>query len=159
MAIINRDLSTSEQRTTFEFYSNGAIATGVTGIVCIVPYPCSVDGLQVASFGVSGTPTVQLIVNRFTPGNGATPTIGLSTFNIGSTYALISFGTSGTGALGTSVNPLNVSLPIIGSTTTQLLANDVIMFQTGGTASAVTGLGIELVIRPVNDHTKFFGMI
>lgn len=159
MGIINRDLSTSEQRTTFEFYSSGAVATGITGIVCIVPYPCSVDGFQAVAFGSSGAPTLQLIVSRFTPGTGATPTIGLSTFNIGSTFALIAFGTSGVGAVGTSVLPLGTSFPVIGSTTTQLQANDVIMYQTGGSNAAVTGLGIELVIRPLNDLTKFFGQI
>lgn len=153
MPIINRELDTTQRRTTYEFYSAAGVATGVTGLVCIVPYPASIDGMQVFAAGVSGTPQFQLIVNRFTPG------VGLSTFNIGSTFAMIAFGTSGMGALGTSVLPLNASFPIQGSTATTLQANDVIMFQTGGTNAAVTGFGIELIIRPLNDITKFFGLV
>lgn len=159
MGIINRDLAASQQRQTFEFY-NGATGNGTTGIVCIIPYACSVDGVQAVAFGLSGSPQFQLIVNRFTVGTGATPTIGLSTFNIGSTFALIAFGTSGVGALGTSVLPLNASFPIMGSTTTTLLPNDVLLVQTGGGAgAAVTGIGVSVILRPLNDNTKYFGIV
>ena len=159
MAIINRDLAASQQRESF-YVNAAATANGVTGIVCTVPFLCSVDTLQVAAFGLSGAPTLQFIVNRFTPGNAATVTIGLSTFAMGGTFTLIAFGTSGTGGISTTVLPLGASFPAIGSTTTTLQANDVIMFQTGGgSAAAVTGLAISLVLRPINDHVKMFGSI
>lgn len=159
MGIINRDLATSQQRESF-YVNAGPTANGATGIVCTVPALSSVDALQVAAFGTSGAPTLQFIVNRFTPGTGATPTIGLSTFAIGGTFTLIAFGTSGVGLAGSSVLPLGSSFPVIGSTTTTLQANDVIMFQTGGGAgAAVTGLSISLVLRPLNDQLKYFGQV
>lgn len=146
MGIINRNLGSSQRRgMPFEF-SAGAVATGVTQIIATIPYPCSVDGAQMFAFGTSGAPTVQLFVNRFIIGTGFT------TFSLASAQSVPAYGTSGVLASG-------YSLPQIGSTLTQLFINDVVMVQTGGANSAVTGLAIGLVLRPIADTLAHYGVI
>ncbi|SRR5260221_96382 len=161
MGIINRDLSTSEQRIPFEFVSGGAsgglLANGSSGIICLVPTPSSIDAVQIAAFGVSGAPTVQLVVQRFIPAVG-TSTFGSTTFNLSGAVAIPAYGTSGALISG-GTYVANASLPVVGPSSL-LLANDVIMYQqAGGTGAATLGLAITLVLRPVLDQQKFFGAI
>lgn len=147
MGINNRELGNSQRR---EVYENewSALANGSTVVMAVVPYPSSLDAVQIYAFGLSGAPTVQVIVNRFIPGTGFTA------FNLGSTMSLVAFGTSGVLAA------TGFSLPQIGSTLTALLTNDVIMLQTGSsTNAAVTGLVGAAVIRPIQDSKQQFGII
>ena len=145
MGIVNRDLDNSEKRLVYEA-SVGAVATGVTGIIEVIYTPTSLDFAQAAAFGVSNSLTVQLFVNRFIAGTGATA------FSVGSALTVPAYGTSGLAAAG-------VSIPAIGSTLTTLQSGDVLMYQTGGTNAAATGLNVAVVLRPLNDITKFFGAL
>lgn len=147
MGIINRDKSNTERRETFEV-NLLATATGVTGTVVSVPYPSSLDLIQVSAFGVSGAPTLQFFVNRFIPGTGAT------SFILGTTTAVVDYGTSGVISL-----TMGVSLPQIGSTLTQLQTNDVLVFQTGAANTAVKGMVIAAVLRPLVDIKRHFGIL
>lgn len=145
MAIINRTLDTSEQRKTVQVQA-GAVATGVTGIICQVPYPCVLEAGEIAAFGLSGAPNYSLVVNRFIAGTGFTAiTVAVGTSNVPS-----AFGTSG---------PFAMVLPASGSTLLNLLANDVLMYQSGVASTAVTGLNIGVVLRPIQDVKKHFGQI
>lgn len=148
MGIINRDLSHSQQRIVVQKFLPAAnLTVGLTNIIGVVPQACSLDAFQFMAFGVSGTPTLELIVNRFIVGTGST------VFNIGSTVVPVAFGTSGVIASGFS------GLPAIGSTLTTLLANDVLMTKHGGSNSALTGLATCLVLRPIADIKSYFGII
>lgn len=145
MAVINRTLDISEQRKTFGVVA-GAIATGVTTIVAVVPWPCTLDAAQFQAFGNSGSPTAQLVVNRFIVGSGVTA------FAVGSANALPAFGTSGVIVLG-------ASLPAAGSTLLNLLPNDVIHMESGGANSAVQRLAATVVLKPIQDIKKNFGTL
>jgi hypothetical protein len=144
VGIKNTGLHVSEQRKELTAGA-AAVATGVTGILSHVPWPCVVEAGQAAAFGTSGSPTVQFFINRFIVGSGIT------TIQIGSTSALVAYGTSGVLANG-------LSLPAAGATTLNLQANDVLMYQTGGANSAVTGLSLKLVVRPLQELRTYFGL-
>jgi len=147
MAIVNRTLDVSEQRKVFETKA-GATATGITGIVCVVPWPSTLVEGQIVAFGLSGAPAVALAVNRFIAGTGFTSiTIATGTSNLPPAY-----GTSGVGISG-------MILPAAGSTLLNLLANDVLLYVTSVANTAVTGLAVDVVLAPVQDIKVHFGMI
>ncbi len=143
MAITNRALDPSEQRKNVD-YTFGALATGVTGMVGVVAWPSVLERGQMVSVGVSGSPTAQLVVQRFIPGSGFT------TWAVSSANAAVAFGTSGVPVSG-------LSLLAAGSTLLNLQANDVLSIATGGANSAVTGLFVGLVLRPIQDIKTNFG--
>lgn len=145
MATTNRALDASEQKKSVWAY-NGPLATGVTAIVHHVEWPSVLVAGQVAAFGISGSPTAQLVINRFIVGTGFTA------ISIGSANALPAYGTSGVPVAG-------VSLPASGSTLNNLLANDILLVLTGGANSAVTGLSVNLVLQPIQDVKAFFGAL
>jgi hypothetical protein len=142
MAVINRTLDNSQQRFVVSAKA-GATATGVTGIIGQIETPCVLDAAQMAAFGISGAPTVQLVINRFIVGTGFTA------ISVGGANAVPAFGTSGVMVAGASLNAA-------GSTLLNLIPNDVIMYQTGAANAAVTGLVVNLVLRPIQDIKKYF---
>lgn len=144
MAIVNRTLDVSEQRKVYEV-SAGPVVTGVSAIVAYVPGPCTLDAGSIAAFGLSGLPTYALVVNRFIVGAGVTAiTIAVGTSNVPS-----AFGTSGA---------FQMILPAAGSTLLNLVANDVLMYQTGVANTAVTGLSVAVVLKPIQDIKLQFGV-
>lgn len=142
MGVTNRAEDTSNQRRAIDF-NIAATATGVTGIIVQVPFNCTLNAVQVAAFGLSGTPTIAIVNNRFIPGAGATA----MTVATGTSNTLVAFGTSGVGASGV----------LIGASFVQLFANDVLMFLLGGTTSAVTGLSGNIAVTPVQDVITWLG--
>ena len=151
MPICNRDHHISLQREPFDFTFGGPIgvvATGQTLVLLQIPYPCSLDLIQLGALGVSGAPTGMFMINRFVVGQGFTA------FPVGSTFALTSYSTSG---------PINatfgVSLPQIGSTLTTLLTNDVLMYQSGGTNAATYSLFGTVILRPIQDIIQYCGIM
>lgn len=145
MAVINRTLDPSEQRKSFS-ESYGALATGVTIPVLFVPFNSTLDAMQMAAFGISGSPTVTFAVHRFIVGTGFTTiTAGFS-----AAAALGAFGTSGIVA-----SPVAVAA---GNTLLNLLAGDVVVASTGGANSAVTGLSVGLTIKAVQDLKTQYGI-
>jgi hypothetical protein len=142
MAVVNRTLDPSEQKKVLEF-AIGALATGITIPAFQVPFNSVLSGGQIAAFGLSGSPTYQLAVQRFIPGTGATA------FTIGSANAPLAYGTSGA---------FGLSLPAAGSTLLNLLANDVLTVTSGASNAAVTGLNIGIVLRPLQDIKTQFGV-
>jgi hypothetical protein len=152
MAIVNRTQDASEQRKVFEVVfpkvagaSFNNIGTGVTCIVGLVPYACTLDAFQAAAFGISGAPTVQLNVDRFIAGAGFT-TIILAT---GTSNVVPAFGTSGVGA---------AVLAASGSTLRNLIANDVLVLTTGGANAAANAIVAGVVLKPLQDIKTQFGV-
>ena len=143
MPIVNRTLDASEQRKAFGVNA-GAVATGVSGIICMVPYPATIDAAEIAAFGLSGAPTYSLVVNRFVVGAGVTA------ITVVSGQAVSAFGTSG---------PQGVSLPAAGSSLLNVLPNDVLMYQSAGANTAVTGLSVNVVLKPIQDIKIHFAQV
>ena len=151
MGAINRDLDHSARRFPMEFVlgsPGAAVGTGQTWVIGLVPAPCSVDAIQLAAQGISGSPTGIVQVQRFIPGAGYT------VFPIGSTFALSSFGTSGVYSA-----TIGVSLPQIGATLTTLFANDVLMYLSGGANSACASIAGGVCLRPIQDLVKWYNII
>jgi hypothetical protein len=147
MAIVNRTKDASEQRLVFQ-EGFGAVATGVTQVIAHVANSGVLEAAQIAAFGLSGSPTYALVINRFIVGTGATA-------------ITVAVGTSNTpGAFGTSGSPTaGMKLEASGSTLLNLLPNDVIMVQSGVANTAATGLVVSLVIRPTQDIRSYFGLV
>lgn len=145
MGIVNRTKDQSEQRVVASV-ALSALGTGVTIPILQVPSPCVLEAGSLAAFGISGSPTYQLSIQRFIVGAGAT------VFSLGSANAAPAFGTSGVPVSG-------LSLPASGSTLLNLLTNDVICVTSGAANAAVTGLNLSLVVRPIQDIRKYFGLV
>ena len=154
MAIVNRTLDASEKNKVYEL-STQAVATGVTLQVALVPYPANIMGAQIAVWGVSGSPTYALAINRFITGSGVT-TIVIGT---GTSNTPAEFGTSGPGSFGSSLfGSSGMILAAVGSTLLQLQANDVLTLTSGGSNSAVKALSCGVVIQPTTDIKYHFGL-
>lgn len=139
MAINNSGFATSEKRRHLTFSNfNLAAANGETGVLQIVPFAGTLDSAQIAFFNISSNPSFMLTASRFIVGQGFT------SWNIGSTFAIPAFGTSGVLASG-------ISLPASGSTLLQLMKNDVIGYAVGGSGSVVGGMCGDLVINAIQD--------
>lgn len=152
MPIVNRTLDASEQRKVYQVHFpkvGGAsftnVATGTTCVVAVVPGPCTLDALQVVAYGISGTPTYQLNVDRFIAGAGFT-TIILAT---GSSNTPAAFGTSGVSA---------AVIAASGSTLRNLLANDVLIMTSGGANAAANSVSAAVVLKPIQDIKLQFGV-
>lgn len=145
MAVVNRTLDSSQQRFVIAAKA-GAVVTGATGIIGLVETPSTLDAAQIAAFGVSGAPSYQLTIGRFIAGTGYTAIVVAT----GTSNTPPDFGVSGVPAAG-------MVMVASGSTLRNLLANDILMYTSGGANSAVTGLNISLVLRPIQDIKQYFG--
>ncbi len=146
MSIHNSGLGPSQQREHFVFQNFGlALTSGDTGVLALVPFPCVMDAAQIATFSVESNPNLILTVTRFITG------FGVTTWNLGTTFAARSFGTSG--ALNSGV-----SLPASGSSLLQLMTNDVVGYVVGGGSTAgIFGVAGDIVLRPIQDvRTNLF---
>ncbi len=126
MPIINQNLDISEKKVWADTVL-GAVATGVTALIRLIPYNCMLQGFNLSAFGLSGTPTYSLSVYRATSG-------GLTSIPLGLSLAATTFGTSG---------PIGVTF--IGSSGygagVTLLAGDA-LFMISGTADTSITTGI-----------------
>lgn len=154
MAIINRTQDASEQRKVMQV-ALGAVATGVTNVIGVVPYPAVLDEAQIVAYGLSGSPSYALNVDRFIAGTGFT-TIVLGT---GSSNTPAAFGTSGAGSFGTSLfGASGMILAAAGSTLLNLLPNDVLVLTSGGSNAAAKAVVCAVAIRPIQDVKAHFGL-
>lgn len=141
MAITNRALDPSEQQSMLNA-RHGLTVNAQESFVHLIERPMSIQDMKIAVNGVSGAPTVMLRALRFTAGTGG------SSFNIGSTFALTEYGTSGY---------LSFSLPASGSTLLSLRRGDVLMLIFGGGASAAFLNGAtEIVTKNIQDIKTWF---
>lgn len=125
MAIINQNLDFSEKMVE-QSVALGAVATGVTSLLQVVPFNCLLQGFNLSAFGLSGAPTYSLSVFRATAG-------GLTSIPLGVSLTAQAFGTSG---------PVGASIAGPGIT---LLAGDAICM-TSGTANTAIATGIASVV-------------
>jgi hypothetical protein len=151
MAIVNRTLDATEQRKILsQEYAATQLTNGITNLVGIVPWPCTIDAAAVALYGVSGAPTAALFVGRFIAGTGYTAfAVATGSSNTPADYGVSGFGANyATGML----------LAASGSTLRNLLANDVLLYVTGGGTGAAAVIGtVSVVLRPLQDIKYNFG--
>jgi len=130
MPIINRNLDSSEKKES-SYETFGALATGVTQLLVIAPYNCLLQGVNVAAFGLSGSPVHSLSLLRFAGGQTAIP--------LASTLTIQAFGTSG--AIGFSLAAPGITL----------LAGDVILVTTGAANTAVGTSSFQTILTALDD--------
>ena len=142
MAINNASLSDGLQDKVVSFTIETAIANGETGTIGYIPCPCKLTAMQMTSFYQTGAPFLQLNISRFIPETGFT------SINLGSTFTVPVFGTSGVFSLG-------VSLPI-GSSLMYLATNDILTYQSGGgVTSGIQKLSGCFIMQPVQNAIVF----
>jgi hypothetical protein len=141
MGIINRTLDASEQKETVQVSVTNPVNQQDI-IVKVMERACTITDAKFTLFGISGAPNVLLKGVRFIAGTGG------STFNIGSTFAVTAFGTSGY---------LSYSLPATGSTLLNLQKGDaLVVVAGGGTGAAATALIGEIVVQNIQDIKTWF---
>lgn len=139
MAIENRDLGTAQQRDLFSV-NIGALATGATAALLVVPYPANLIAGAVAATGVSNVPTLTLEVTRYN-------TAGVTT--LGSIAAALT-------VVGATV-PVSFTMNT-GASAVQLQRGDIVVAREGGTNANVTSAAIVLVTRCLQDLKTTFGV-
>ena len=152
MAIVNRDLDPTQQRYVFTTLpipigiSVLANATSISQIQTIAIAPCGSQLLQVATsaFGLSGTPSVGIQVQRFVVGKGLT-TIAL---NGSSLLTISAYSTSGV-----QVH----TLPAAGNTLVLLQSGDHVQLITS-TANTSAAYGVEAVLQILQDVKSDYGV-
>lgn len=151
MAIVNRDLDTTQQRESYcaslvsspsgisAGIQNPGVATGLTFPLCNIPYPASLVSVAESVYGLSGTPTHSLWIYRFAG--------GFTSIQVGASLNPTAFGTSGV-----------LSHSLYAASTFPLLAGDQIVVATLGTNAAVARADFTVVIRCLQDYKTYFGV-
>ena len=144
MAIVNRDLDVTQQR--YVFTNNQSAVVGVSALIHVGIVPCAAQLLQVATnaFGLSGSPTVGVQIQRFVVGAGLT-TIPL---NGSSLLTITALSTSGM---------QTQTLPASGSTLLNLLKGDDIQLVTSTANTAATYV-VEAVVQILQDVKQDYGV-
>lgn len=143
MALVNRDKDASEQRVDLH-KALGAVATGATRQLAVIPYPCTLQLVEAAATGVSNAMQIAFQVNRFVVGAGATAIVlGISNL------VLQNVGTSG---------PQGFSgLAAVGSTLLNLAAGDVLQAVSSVSNGNATDLVISCVLKRTQDIVSMYG--
>ena len=135
MGIINQNYDISEKKMS-ESVSFGAIATGATNLLCVIPYDAILQGGNLAAFGLSGSPVYSLSVFRCVAA-------GQTSIGLGVTFAAQAFGTSG--PTGFSVAQPGISL----------IAGDVLCMTSGVANTAVSSACVNVVYSGLADIKVF----
>lgn len=141
MGVVNRTLDVSLQQNDLQA-SYGAVVTGATLQLCMIPAPCTLKQVKVAAAGLSGAPTYDLRVLRFIVGTGVTTIAGGAT-----TLTATAVGTSGIQSM---------SLAAAGSSFLNLIAGDVLTLTSGGANTAVVDLSVAVVLQNTQDIVSWF---
>lgn len=135
MPIINQNLDTSEKKHDYSTVL-GAVATGVTSLIKLIPFDCLMKGFNLAAFGLSGTPTYSLSVLRSVGGGQTAVALGVS-------LSGQAFGTSG---------PVGATITAPGIT---LLAGDVLEMISGTADTAIAGGVATVTISALADIKSY----
>lgn len=143
MALVNRDKDLSEQRDIVQAQF-GLIGTGATLHLAVVPYFGQIQGIQVSSVGLSGSPTMLFGINRFIVGTGFTTITGGAT-----TLTISAVGTSG---------PQAFVLAAAGSSLLTVQQGDVLVMSTATANTAASSYAISVVMKALQDVKVPFGI-
>jgi hypothetical protein len=141
MGLSNRDKDSSEQMYVISSGNVGAVATSVTLAIGTVPTAGQIRQMTFTGKGLSGAPSYNLVISRWT-------TAGQTTFAVGSAVVLAgAFGLSG-GVIGATY-AANSSLATV-------QAGDLLQVISGVANTAVTDLAVSCVIQATQDIKKSF---
>lgn len=169
MAILNRDLDSSQQRDWISWSSQGQAygfgvlgASGGVGSVPVgvtlnisgpMPYPYVVQSVNALSAGASGAPQLAFSILRPMVGGMTVIGIGISNMVITAGASFGGFGYSGNfGTMGYS------GLAATGSTLLLGQRGDILLATTIGANTACTELMINLVVTRVQDTLSMDGI-
>lgn len=142
MAIVNRDLDSSEQCYVLQ-NTLGAVATGASTWVGAVKSTGQILAWQLSGKGLSGAPTYQLAIARWT-------SAGITNIAMGSALTLA-------GAFGLSGGLIGATFSASGSLSA-VQAGDVLVVNSGGANTAVTDLVVNVVVKATQDIKTSFGV-
>lgn len=141
MAIVNRDLDSTQQRAEYQS-SLANTVTGATYHVALVPYPARLISCYATGVGLSGAPHISLWAHRFIAGTGFTSIV------MGSTVVLPAFGTSG-----------GVTLSVQAAGNTYLLqAGDALVLYAQNANTGATEIQVATVVQALQDIKSEFGV-
>lgn len=140
MAIVNRDLETSEQRHVLSASVDNTI-TGATYGLCVVPFQSKLISAMASSVGLSGAPIGTLWMHRFIVGTGFTSIV------LGTSVAIPAYGLSG----GVTFNVLAAGV------TNPLQSGDQLTLATGGANTGSVRTVVTFVIQALQDIRTAFG--
>lgn len=147
MAIVNRDLDVSQQKTDYcaNFTATVGASAGANFHLWMAPFPCEVKSIEIAAGGISGAPVGQVDKVVFVVGAGLTQIPG-----IGSTLTVKAVGTSG---------PQAFTMGTAGSTLMQLGVGDLLVYNqlfSGGNVE-VTKATVSVVVKALQDIKSHWG--
>lgn len=141
MAIVNRDKDASEQNYVLSYSAPAVVATGATLFAALVPSPGQLLEFKVSGAGLSGAPTYNVEIHRWT-------SAGATQIAPGSAITLaVAFGVSGS-AIGATY--------AAASSLAAVQAGDVLVIKSGGANTASTGLVAAFVVKATQDIKKSF---
>lgn len=149
MAIVNRDKDVSEQKECI-FYSSASgagaspLVTGITKIIAMVPYPCTLQSIGVGAFGVSSA--MQVAFSKQYYAGGGMTVVGIGISNL----VLQNMGVSG--QIGYS------GLAVPGSTLLNFNMGDQLILTTSVANSACSDLLLNIVLKKVQDIVSYNGV-
>jgi len=142
MAICNRDMGASQQQDVYNV-SLGAVGTGVTKYLAVMPYPCTMQSVRSAAQGLSNALTIAFEVIRGAGSSGIA--IGIS--------GMVLQNRSTSGVVGFS------GLAAAGSTLLSFQAGDVVQVISSGANGAVSDLVLEMVVQKTQDFVSYNGVV
>jgi len=145
MAIVNRDLGTSQQRQELDFVTNSATATGVTLLGPIISSPCNLEAVAVAALGLSGAPEYSFSVLRYSAAGLTAIALGVSNIVIAA-------------AAGASGSAQGWSGIAVGTTLCQLQRGDMLSIVSAGANTAAAKLAVKFVVRKTEDIVSALGL-
>jgi hypothetical protein len=141
MAICNRDLDVSEQKTLLNYATNAEFAVSVTAYVGLVPWPSRIKKAGVTARGLSGAPVYNINVHRWT-------TAGLTVFDPLGVAATV---VGAYGLSGASVQFSVTTSPIL------LQADDLLVIKSSGANTSALGVVASIILQKTQDIVSDFG--
>lgn len=153
MALVNRDKDVSEQKDYLSYSSNSgnagglgntALVTGMTRMISIVPYPCTIAGMAVAAQGVSTAMQVAFSRQYITSGGATVVGIGISNLVLVNYASIGMYGYSGLAAAGSTLLNCN--------------AGDMILLTTSVANSACSDLLLSIIVKKTQEIVSYVGV-
>lgn len=143
MAIVNRDLSPSQQMAQFNVTANLTVgaSAGSDHCVALLPFPGTLKQIAIAAASISGAPSVSAGVRRFTSAGSTTIAF------VGATIAPVAYGISG------------YATQVLSVTSFALQAGDAVVITAafaGGNVSA-NSTAVSVIVQATQDIKSYFG--
>jgi hypothetical protein len=144
MAIVNRDLDVSQQKEVIQYAAAGAVATGATALVAVMPFPGALQSVTPVAYGVSNAMQVTVYFERWLAA-------GLTLINTGVSNIILQ-NLSASGAVGFS------GLATQGSSLLQFQTGDVLRITTSVANGNALGLALNFVVKKLQDVVSHNGV-